>query len=92
MVLGVLDGGEWEQATLTLAPGDTLLIYSDGLTDAQSQNGDFYGLERLQAAVEANAGRSAQQMLDAILADVRQFVGDAPRFDDITAMVVQRST
>ena len=90
MVLGVLEGMDWQQTILTMAPGDMLVLYSDGITDAQNVAGDFFGEERLRAALAENHGRSAQAVCDAVLAEVRQFVGNAPQFDDITLLVLVR--
>lgn len=90
MVLGVLEGMDWQQMVLTMAPGDMLVLYSDGITDAQNVAGDFFGEERLRAALAENHGRSAQAVCDAVLAEVRQFVGNAPQFDDITLLVLVR--
>lgn len=80
----------WEQRTVQLAPGDTLVIYSDGVTEAEDEEGGFFEEERLLELVQANAGRSAQDMEDVIMADVHAFAGDAPQSDDITLVVLVR--
>ncbi len=90
MVLGVLDGVEWEAVTVAMQPGDMLVIYSDGVSDALSEADEFFGEERLRAIVEQRRSDSAQQMLDAIVEAQRRFVGDAPWFDDATLMVLKR--
>jgi serine phosphatase RsbU (regulator of sigma subunit) len=90
MALGVSEEAAWKQAAVELAPGEVLLLYTDGVTEAQDQQDAFFGQERLLAVAQANVGRSAQGIQDALMAEVREFVGDASQFDDITLMVVAR--
>lgn len=89
--LGILEDVAWEQRTVQLAPGDALVLYTDGITDAEDRKGKFFGQERLLGIAEANRARSAQDVQDALMAEVHKFVGGAPQFDDLTLMVVVRS-
>ena len=84
MVLGVMEGVEWGQVTVPMGQGDKLVLYSDGVTDAQNARGEFFGEEGLRAAINSDRDRSAPELQDSILTALRQFTGDAPRFDDIT--------
>ena len=88
--LGIFEGETWEHCSVQLAPGDVLWLYTDGVTDAEDGNEEFFGEERLLEAARASVGRSAQGAQDALLAAVHRFVGDAPQFDDITLMVLAR--
>jgi serine phosphatase RsbU (regulator of sigma subunit) len=90
MPLGVFDYATWEQGVVSLAPGDVLVLYTDGITEAQDRHGAFFGEERLLTMVQANQGRAAKDIADALLKEVHAFVGDAPRYDDITLLVVAR--
>ena len=90
MPLGAFKGMTWEQQTLQLAPGDVLLLYTDGVTDAEDEGEAFFGQERLIEVARANLGRSAQDMQDATMAAIHEFMGGAPQFDDITLMLVVR--
>ncbi len=90
MPLGIAGGVTWEQGVVQLAPGDMLVLYTDGVTEAQDGRETFFGEERLLEAVRANWGRPAQDVQDALLAEIHEFVGDAPQFDDIALMVVVR--
>ena len=90
MPLGAFKGMTWEQQTLQLAPGDVLLLYTDGVTDAEDEGEAFFGQERLLEVARANLGRSAQDMQDATMAAIHEFMGGAPQFDDITLMLVVR--
>jgi DNA-binding NarL/FixJ family response regulator len=92
MPLGVLEDNIWQQESIQVAPGEAFVLYSDGITDAMNRHEAFFGQERLLQSIQSNAGRSAQSIHDALLTSVREFVGDAPRFDDITLVVVGRDT
>ncbi len=90
MVLGVLEGVEWGAETVALDPGDMLVVYSDGVSDALNETDEFFGEERLHAIVEQHRNHSAQQMLAAIIEAQRHFVGRTTWFDDATLMVLKR--
>jgi len=90
MPLGILEDVKWEQKAVQLARGDTLILYSDGITEAQNAQQEFFGEQRLLEVAQANLGRTAQEVQDALMAQVHQFMGDAPQFDDITLAVVVR--
>jgi sigma-B regulation protein RsbU (phosphoserine phosphatase) len=90
MALGVTDAETWEQATTQLGPGDVLVLYSDGVTDATSVEGTSFGHERLKTRVGASLGSSAREILDAVLTGVQEFTREAVQSDDVTLMVVIR--
>ena len=75
---------------MQLEPGDVLVLYSDGITEAQDVSQEFFEEERLIEAAQASLGGSASEIQDAILTKVRQFMGDAPQADDITLFVLVR--
>jgi sigma-B regulation protein RsbU (phosphoserine phosphatase) len=89
-LLGAFADFELEEGAIDVAPGDLLAFYTDGVTEARSPGGGLFGEERLQAVVEAQAGASAQQLVDAIVAEVDAFAGDRPQADDLTLFVVKR--
>jgi serine phosphatase RsbU (regulator of sigma subunit)/DNA-binding NarL/FixJ family response regulator len=89
MALGVVEEATWEQATVRLAPGDMLVLYTDGLTDAEDGTGSFFGRERLREIVQARMGCSAQDMQDTLIAEVHEFMGETSQFDDITLVIVK---
>ena len=95
--LGIVEDTAWEQGTAQLDRGDALVLYTDGATDAQTAEGDLFGQERLLEAIQASRRASApsavnaQEMEQTVLDAVHDFVGDAPRFDDLTLMVVARA-
>jgi serine phosphatase RsbU (regulator of sigma subunit)/DNA-binding NarL/FixJ family response regulator len=89
--LGVFEDTAWTQDVVEIAPGDVLLLYTDGITEAQDRQGAFFSEKRLLEVAQANLGRSAQDIQDALITQVREFSGDAPQSDDITLMVVVRN-
>jgi sigma-B regulation protein RsbU (phosphoserine phosphatase) len=91
MALGVLPGINLKERIVSLESGDTLIFYTDGVTEAFSPEDAIYGEGRLRATIRAAGGASAQAMLDAIIDSVTAFVGDNPPSDDITLMVLRRS-
>jgi serine phosphatase RsbU (regulator of sigma subunit) len=88
--LGVLKETSWSRECINIQVGDTLVLYTDGMTDAMNAEERFYGQERLKEAVRRNCGKPAKEMHAALLAGVRDWVGSALQFDDITLMVVVR--
>lgn len=88
MPLGIDEEGAWRQETANLHVGDVLLLYTDGVTDAQNSQGDFIDRRFILDVAYQNLGRSVGEIQQAILAEVHQFVGDAPRFDDITLVIL----
>jgi phosphoserine phosphatase RsbU/P len=87
--VGMFDDSTYDELRLVLAPGDTLVLYSDGVTDVQDAAGQFYGWQRLRDAVEAHAKLPAAEIADNLLVDVDQFSGGAHPFDDRTLVVVK---
>jgi phosphoserine phosphatase RsbU/P len=87
--LGLLPGANFPLAETTLEPGDKLVIYSDGVTEAWGEGSEFYGADRLWRVIAANAAGSWEQMHDAILEDVRAFTQDTPQADDVTLVVLE---
>ena len=88
--LGLFADGAFEQGVVQLHPGDVLALYTDGITEAQNAQGAFFDDERLLESVKTKLGRPAQEIQDAILADVERFVGDAPQSDDIALILLLR--
>jgi hypothetical protein len=75
------------QRTLPVAPGDVLVLHSDGIYETRSAAGEDYGLDRLAEVVRMHGGGTAEQLRDAILADVSTFRGTPEASDDITIVV-----
>jgi len=88
--LGAYEEATWESGDLTLAPGDLLLLYTDGIPEAQNTAREFFGVERLEGAVLENRRRPVGIAIQSLLNRVQEFAGEASRSDDITVIGVAR--
>jgi serine phosphatase RsbU (regulator of sigma subunit) len=86
--VGLLEGTTYELAACQLSPGDKLVVYTDGVTEAQNASGAFFGRRRLFDLVRTQAAASAAELHDAIQGAVRDFTEGAPQSDDITLVVL----
>jgi phosphoserine phosphatase RsbU/P len=90
-VLGLFPDRRYENAFVDLTPGDTLLLYTDGVTEAANPDQAFFGEERLRSCFATGAPRTAAELVDRLLAEVRAFAAGAPQSDDITILALRRS-
>ena len=88
-LLGAMPKMSFEEHTLKVAPGDTLFVYTDGLTDRRNDAGEFYSIDRIAALLERSSGADLATVYDAIYEDVRSFPATDDFKDDI-AFVVTR--
>jgi serine phosphatase RsbU (regulator of sigma subunit)/pSer/pThr/pTyr-binding forkhead associated (FHA) protein len=88
-IVGLFEAATFEEETVSLNPGDWLIVFSDGVSEAMSASGDEYGESRIVSVVEKYKGLEPKQLLEALFADVREFARGAPQSDDITAMVLR---
>ena len=88
MPVGLLEGAEFTVESLRLAPGDHVVIYSDGVTEAQNRNREFFGKSRLFDIVTRHAAESCNAIHDAIQEGVAAFTEGAAQSDDITVVVL----
>ncbi len=78
------------QTTIQLAPGDGIVLYTDGITEAENEAGEQYGLERLCEVVSRNWSQAAEGIKDAVVADVESYIGEGEIYDDITLLVLKQ--
>jgi serine phosphatase RsbU (regulator of sigma subunit)/anti-sigma regulatory factor (Ser/Thr protein kinase) len=91
MPLGLMPNTRYEEHEITLAPGDSVLFYSDGLVEAHNTRRELFGFPRLQAFVERHPAGDGPALIKALLADLAAFTGpDAEQEDDITLVSLQR--
>jgi sigma-B regulation protein RsbU (phosphoserine phosphatase) len=90
--VGLIEGAEFEGQGFRLEPGDKLVLYTDGVTEAQNGAGDFYGTRRLFQTVTANARSTCDGLHNGIRASVAGFTQGAPQSDDITLLVLEIGT
>jgi serine phosphatase RsbU (regulator of sigma subunit) len=88
--LGLFPGQRWTQAETIIHPGDVLVLYTDGVSEAQTASGEEFSDDRLLDVVLAHRDQPAQAIHAALIGAVTAFVGDAPQFDDLTLVVAAR--
>ena len=87
-VLAGMEGIRYRVGELTLAPGDRLFLYTDGVPEATNADNQLYGEDRLLTFMNQNSTADATALLPALKADIDAFVGEAPQFDDITMLLL----
>ena len=91
IALGVVPDLEYRQHTVTLEPGDTMVLYTDGVTEAQNVRGDAFEVEGLHRIFGGSlASITAREGTDSVFHTVRDFMGEAAQFDDITCLTLHR--
>jgi len=90
MVLGMMPNVPFVEQQSQFDVGDTVVVYSDGVSEAMNEAEDFFGDERLHALVRQTHGLTAPQAGAHILADLKLFVGEAEQSDDVSLMVLRR--
>jgi len=91
MALGMFGSeiSEYSAEETQLHPGDLLVMYTDGVTDATNEDDEDFGADRLVELVRGNCRKSAEELKDIIYDEVRKFVGNAPQFDDLTLLILK---
>jgi sigma-B regulation protein RsbU (phosphoserine phosphatase) len=89
VLVGVYDEAVYKSAVLTLKPGQSLIAYTDGVTEAMDESGELFGEERLLATVNRNRGSDARQIIEAIESDVYAFSENAHPSDDMTILALR---
>jgi serine phosphatase RsbU (regulator of sigma subunit) len=92
MPIGIEEDNSWERKTITFSPGDKLILYTDGVTESQNAHGNFFNEDLLINTILENVTSSAHELQESILNKVREFIGDAPQYDDITLMILEKES
>jgi sigma-B regulation protein RsbU (phosphoserine phosphatase) len=87
--LGLFPNVAYDEFTEQVHPGEAVVFVSDGILDAQNSREEMYGAERLGQVLCGHGGRPAQEIADAIMADVKRFQDGQDRFDDETIIVLR---
>ena len=90
IALGVMPGLEYKEASIDLEKGDTLVLYTDGVSEAMNSEGEEFGMDRLKDIFVKSPPASARLANEAILQAVNDFAGETPQSDDVTCLVLQR--
>ncbi|MGA9258281.1 MAG: PP2C family protein-serine/threonine phosphatase [Candidatus Sulfotelmatobacter sp.] len=87
--LGIQPEAKYESASVALAPGDWLIVFTDGLVEAENAHQDEYGETRLLGAIAAASAMTPAEMLNRLMAELDLFVGNTPQHDDVTCLLVK---
>jgi sigma-B regulation protein RsbU (phosphoserine phosphatase) len=87
--LGIQPEAKYESASVTLAPNDWLIIFTDGLVEAENAHQEEYGETRTLNTIAAGAACTPAEMLNRLMAEVDLFVGSTPQHDDVTCLLVK---
>jgi sigma-B regulation protein RsbU (phosphoserine phosphatase) len=89
-MLGIMKDTRYVDETIPFNPGDLLVIFSDGVTEALDANDEEFGQERLITVVRENWGNCAEELIEKIIQAVQLYAGQTPQADDITLVVMRR--
>jgi serine phosphatase RsbU (regulator of sigma subunit)/putative methionine-R-sulfoxide reductase with GAF domain len=92
IALGVLPEIKIESHSVRLHPGDTLIFYTDGVTEAMNEDYDEFGLSRMELAANSGQAADAHAIIEAITDSIFDHAGDTPQYDDITMVVMKRES
>lgn len=86
--IGIVDEHPFNEYVYDLKPNSLILLYTDGVTDAEDAGARFYGGKRFEVCVRQAAGSGPQFMINAIMDNIKEFIGDAPQTDDLTLLSI----
>ncbi|HOW87228.1 MAG TPA: SpoIIE family protein phosphatase [Candidatus Omnitrophota bacterium] len=87
--LGIVSGQTYLEETIQLASQDLLVLYTDGVIEAKAEDGRMFGVEKLKKIIEENSSLGAHDLFAKIEAGIKEFIGKAPPFDDLTLIVIR---
>jgi sigma-B regulation protein RsbU (phosphoserine phosphatase) len=87
--IGILADAPYQQATVTIAPGDWLIIFTDGLVEAENARQEEYGEARMLSAIHTGCATTPSEMLNRLMAGLDLFVGNTPQHDDVTCLLIK---
>lgn len=90
VVIGIMDKFQYENESITLEPGDALIMYTDGVTEAFNEEKQQFTEENLEKTLSSVPGAGSQEIIEAIMEDVKEFAGNEPQSDDITVLTIKR--
>ena len=88
LLLGAFRNADYEKRTLRLKPGDSIFLYTDGISEAMNTAGELYSNERLAESLRRLEGASVEDMVRQVMGEVRSFASGAPQSDDMTVLAV----
>ena len=91
LVIGAMEGAKYKQYELKMEPGSKLFLYTDGIPEATNASGELFGTDRLVNALRATESKNPVEIIESVDAVVKDFVRDAPQFDDFTMLCLEYS-
>ena len=88
-MLGALENAAYREKTATLAGGDGIFLYTDGITEAMDAAGTLYSDQRLATLLSQADGAPPEQLIRSVVDSVKQYCGETPQSDDITALALR---
>jgi sigma-B regulation protein RsbU (phosphoserine phosphatase) len=89
LIVGMFDDYAYNEKRVLLSPGDRIVFYTDGITEAKNEAGEMFGIRRLRDLLEQPGEHPSQSEVQRIFTDVSRFAGDQPQYDDMTLMLLQ---
>jgi len=89
--LALFEDADYELHEVDLVTSDTVVMYTDGVTEAMNDQWEQFGTERLEAFIKQHSKESSKELVEQILQAVRQFTSGAPQSDDITLLILRRT-
>jgi sigma-B regulation protein RsbU (phosphoserine phosphatase) len=89
-IVGAMENTEYSDGELQLQPGDALVMFTDGVTEAFNNENEEYGEKRLEELLSKCNNDNCKQIVDNMFNDVKAFAGTAPQSDDITSLILKR--
>ena len=89
LVLGALARARYKDYEIRMMPGDAIFVYTDGVPEANNADGEFYGMERMEEALNAASNRDPEGILQGVKESVDAFTGEAMQFDDLTMLCLE---
>ena len=87
--MGLLDGSEYEQGEVLLEPGDAVMCFSDGISEATNVQNEMWDESEVEKIVRTCGGLTAQQMIDLLVESTDRFTGEAKQADDMTVVAIR---
>ena len=89
MAVGVMDGIKYKEYTVDLSPGDCILVYTDGVAEANNKKKELFGIERIQDALDSCKSNDCKDIITKVRTDIDEFADGATQFDDITMLCMK---
>src|SRR5262249_10847646 len=87
-VLGLFPQVRYDDATVDLCPGDLLVAFTDGVTEALDRRGEEFGEQRLKGFLRSSTDKTAEEISSSLAGRIREWIGDAEQHDDLTFVIV----